>query len=119
MVSSFFEMAENLTEFKGTVDEFTAFVKQQNRLVVADFFATWCGPCQRVLKLLPGIAKENPDVTFVEINTDENEELSTAYEVQSIPHIRFLKEEGGEIKRLGLTVGANVPQIKENIQKYK
>ena len=112
-------MASNLSEFNGTVEEFNDFVKGHEGLVVADFFATWCGPCQRVLKLLPGIANENANVTFVEIDTEKNEALSTAYKVQSIPHIVFLKNEGGEIKELDLTIGANIPQLKEKIQKYK
>ena len=82
-------------------------------LIVADFFAPWCGPCQRILQLLPSLATANPDVQFIKINVDEQEILANKYNAQSIPHICFFK--GGESK--ALVVGANLPEIKDNIEK--
>lgn len=67
-----------------TKDEFdTAIV--QNALVVIDFTAEWCGPCQALAPKIEALAKEMPDVFFFKVDVDENEDTAEEYEVSAMP----------------------------------
>lgn len=99
-------------------DDLKAQVSAGSGLFVLDFFAPWCGPCQRLVSLLPGMAKENPNVTFIKVNIEENKALAAQFGVSSIPHIHFVKGKDGDIDRLDEVVGFNVASLKANIAKY-
>ena len=69
-----------------TVDTFDQEVIQSTNLVMVDFWATWCGPCKIVAPVVEELAKEyEGKVTFVKVNTDENQDLATKYNIRGIP----------------------------------
>ena len=53
--------------------------------VLVDFWASWCGPCRMVGPIIDEIAAEHPEYKVVKINVDEEPELSSRYQVVSIP----------------------------------
>ncbi len=59
---------------------------------VLDFYADWCGPCQMMAPILEEIEKEHPEVEFVKINIDDQQEMAEKYEVMSIPTLIFLDD---------------------------
>lgn len=64
--------------------------------VVVDFWAPWCSPCKVVAPILDKLAKEyNGKMLIAKVNTDENPEWATKYEVQGIPTMLFIS--GGKI----------------------
>jgi thioredoxin 1 len=64
--------------------------------VVVDFWAPWCSPCLVVAPILDKLAKEyNGKMLIAKVNTDENPEWATKYEVQGIPTMLFIS--GGKI----------------------
>jgi thioredoxin 1 len=69
----------------------------QNPLpVIVDFWAPWCAPCKMISTVLEKIAHEMPDkVIIAKVNTDENPEWATKYEVRGIPTVLFVF--GGKI----------------------
>ena len=69
--------------------EFDAAIKEGK--VLADFFATWCGPCKMLSPLLEEIAEENPDLLVLKIDVDEVGELATRYGIQAIPTLMLFK----------------------------
>ena len=76
-----------------TVDTFDQEVIQSSNLVMVDFWATWCGPCKIVAPVVEELAKEyDGKVTFVKVNTDENQDLATKYNIRGIPTLMFFKE---------------------------
>ena len=65
---------------------FEKVVLQSTLPVVVDFWAPWCGPCRMVGPILDKVAKESAGKLIVaKVNTDENPEWATKYNVQGIP----------------------------------
>lgn len=82
-----------------------------DKLVVVDFFATWCGPCKMIAPMLEKFSEQYSDATFIKVDVDAVPALAQQYEVSAMPTIAFFKN-GKEITKV---VGANVAAIKQNI----
>jgi thioredoxin 1 len=90
-----------------------AEVIKSSELVMVDFWAVWCGPCQMVAPVIEELSKEYAGKMKVrKLNTDENPEVAGRYQVMSIPTILFFKN-GQVVEKL---VGARPKrQFKELI----
>jgi thioredoxin 1 len=76
-----------------TKDTFDQVVLQSQDIVMVDFWATWCGPCKIVAPVVEELAKEyEGKVTFVKLNTDENPDLASRYNIRGIPTLMFFRE---------------------------
>ncbi len=65
-------------------------------LVMAQFWAPWCGPCRMQSPILEQVSEGYVDqIKFVKINVDENPETSQRYGIMSIPNMILLKD--GEV----------------------
>ncbi len=73
-------------------------IKNGEKPVLLDFFATWCGPCRLVGPVIEEIAKENPQYAVGKIDVDQEQELAAAFGVMSIPTLIVLKN-GQEVAR--------------------
>jgi thioredoxin 1 len=84
---------ENITDVKSNVitltdENFNDIVLNSNKPVVVDFWAPWCGPCKRLSPIIDELADEYGDkIKFGKLNVDENENLSSEYQITSIPHL--------------------------------
>ncbi len=77
-----------------TDQSFTAETSQG--LVLADFWATWCGPCKMIAPVLEELDKEMGDtVKVVKLDVDENQETAGKFGVMSIPTLILFKD--GEV----------------------
>ena len=73
------------------------------KLVIVDFWATWCGPCRMLSPLLDEVEEEMADkVTVVKVNVDDADEIAMRFRIMSIPTLLFFKN--GQI--VDKTVGA-------------
>ena len=76
---------------------------QDEKLVIVDFWATWCGPCRMLSPLLDEVEEEMADkIAVVKVNIDDADEIAMRYRIMSIPTLLFFK--GGEL--VDKTVGA-------------
>ena len=77
---------------------FAALTAQKDKVVLLDFFATWCGPCRMIAPVIEELSDEMADVAFAKIDVDELPELAQQYGIVSIPTLVLLKD-GKEIDR--------------------
>ena len=64
-----------------------------NPIVFVDFWAQWCGPCRRFAPIFAAAAENNRDFVFAQVNTDEQTELATLFEIRSIPTLMAFREQ--------------------------
>ena len=62
-----------------------------DKLVVVDFYATWCGPCRMIAPKLEEMAKQNSNVVFLKVDVDEAEDVSEKYSISAMPTFLFFK----------------------------
>jgi thioredoxin 1 len=71
-------------------------VLKNDRAVLVDFWAEWCGPCRAVSPILDQIATEHSDkLDIVKLNVDENPGLAMKYQITAIPAMKVFQ--GGEV----------------------
>ena len=75
-----------------STEEFNELIKEEG-LVLVDFFATWCGPCQMLAPVLEELdEKLNGSVKIAKINVDTESDLAAQYHISSIPTLILLKD---------------------------
>ncbi|WP_246958296.1 thioredoxin [Brachybacterium sp. Marseille-Q7125] len=57
----------------------------EDGIVLIDFWAGWCVPCQRFAPVFEESSEKNPDVTYAKVDTEDQQELAMRYGVTSIP----------------------------------
>lgn len=97
-------------------NDFDAVVLKHKGLVVVDFNAEWCGPCQMLKPIFEQLAVENQSVKFVGVNVDQNGSLAREYGVMSIPCAVFMRD-GQEITRhVGFAPKSTFQSILQELQ---
>ena len=106
-----------MATIKSTDETFDSIVKE-NKIVLTDFWATWCSPCITLAPILEQLSDELKDkgLVIAKHNIDEHPNQPTKYGVRGIPTMLLFK--GGELKatKVGATTKSNIVSwIKENI----
>merc|ERR1711981_605769 len=81
------------------------------KLVVIDFFATWCGPCKMIAPKIEAMSGEMADVVFLKVDVDENEDAAQEYNISAMPTFIFVKKEA----KVADMMGANADKLKSMI----
>jgi thiol-disulfide isomerase/thioredoxin len=94
-----------------TLDQALAAAKRDNKVVMIDFFTTWCGPCKKLDKTTwtdPEVQKWLAEQTVaLRLDAEKETDLAKKQRIDAYPTMLFLKPDGGEIDRL---VGYEAPK---------
>ena len=85
-----------------TSENFEAEVLRADRLVIVDFWASWCTPCRMLAPILEEIAAEHPDIKVYKINVDEAQDIAEKYGVMSLPILIFFENGEAVDESIGL-----------------
>lgn len=81
-----------------TNDNFKEEVEEFDGVVLVDFWAEWCGPCQMIAPVIDELTKmyeQNDQVKIAKLNVDDHSEIAQKYGIMSIPALKIYK--GGQV----------------------
>lgn len=71
--------------------EFDNLIASEEKLIVVDFTATWCGPCRMIAPIFDQLAVDNPNVVFVKVDVDKLESVAGKCGISAMPTFQFYK----------------------------
>ncbi|XP_031117965.1 thioredoxin-like 2-1, chloroplastic isoform X2 [Ipomoea triloba] len=87
--------APNMVDINSTEGFLDALSNAGDRLVIVDFYGTWCASCRALFPKLCKIAEEHPEILFLKVNFDENKSLCKSLNVKVLPFFQFYRGADG------------------------
>ncbi|KAL6139030.1 hypothetical protein ACLB2K_064308 [Fragaria x ananassa] len=113
--------SEHTVEFTGgnvnlitTIEQWDrklAEAKTDGKMVIANFSATWCGPCKQIAPLFRELSEQYTSLMFLVVDVDELTDFSTSWDIKATPTFFFLRD-GQQVDKL---VGANKVELQKKI----
>lgn len=96
---------------KESWDQKIAEANKDGKIVVANFSASWCGPCRVISPVYAEMSQTYPQLMFLTVDVDELVDFSSSWDIRATPTFFFLKN-GEQVDKL---VGANKPELETKV----
>lgn len=90
----------------------------EGKLVIVEFFASWCGSCRALYPKLCKLAIEHQDVVFLKVNFDENKPLCKSLNVKVLPYFHFYRGADERLDSFSCSI-TKLQKLKDAIVKHK
>ncbi|XP_020251039.1 thioredoxin-like 2, chloroplastic isoform X2 [Asparagus officinalis] len=87
----------NMIDVHSTQEFIDALSQAGEKLVIVEFYGTWCGSCRALFPKLCRTAQENPDIIFLKVNFDENKPMCKRLNVRVLPFFHFYRGADGQL----------------------
>jgi len=111
---------ENMTHIS-TVQELVdklAEASKEDKLVVLEVFAPWCGACKALFPKFKKMCLLNDDVTFITLNFEENRKLARGLGVKVLPYFHFYRGQDGRVDQLTASI-SKINRLRDAIALHK
>ncbi|KAL8498161.1 hypothetical protein ACS0TY_021482 [Phlomoides rotata] len=104
----------NMIDIHSTQEFLTALSEAGERLVIVEFYGTWCASCRALFPKLCRTAQEHRDILFLKINFDENKQMCKSLNVKVLPYFHFYRGADGQLESFSCSL-AKFQKIKDAI----
>ncbi|HEX7558714.1 MAG TPA: thioredoxin [Usitatibacter sp.] len=98
-----------------TKDNFEQVITS-NATVIVDYWAPWCGPCRGFAPVFERVAEQNPGAVFAKVNTDEEQEIASHFQIRSIPTLMVFRDQIIVFSQPGALPQSALEQVVEKAQ---
>ncbi|OMP00771.1 Thioredoxin [Corchorus olitorius] len=88
----------NMIDIHSTQEFLSALSQAGDRLVIVEFYGTWCASCRALFPKLCKTAEEHPEITFLKVNFDENKPMCKSLNVKVLPYFHFYRGAEGQLE---------------------
>ncbi|XWS45803.1 hypothetical protein CRYUN_Cryun14cG0010800 [Craigia yunnanensis] len=88
----------NMIDIHSTQEFLSALSQAGDRLVIVEFYGTWCASCRALFPKLCKTAEEHPEIIFLKVNFDENKPMCKSLNVKVLPYFHFYRGADGQLE---------------------
>ena len=96
-----------------TKENFQSLVKESEKDVLIDFWATWCGPCKMIAPIVEEIAAQRDDIVVGKIDVDQEMDLAMQFGITSIPTLILMRKGEAVATMVGYRPKADILKLLE------
>ncbi|KAK9668802.1 hypothetical protein RND81_13G087800 [Saponaria officinalis] len=105
----------NMIDIHSTEEFLSALKDAGDKLVVAEFYGTWCASCRALFPRLCRMAEEHPEILFLKVNFDENKAMCKSMNVKVLPYFHFYRGVDGKVEDFSCSL-AKFQKIKDAVE---
>lgn len=104
----------NMIDIHSTEEFLNALSLAGDKLVIVEFYGTWCGSCRALFPKLCKTVEEHPDIVFLKVNFDENKPMCKRLNVRVLPYFHFYRGADGLLESFSCSL-AKFHKLKDAI----
>ncbi|KAJ0029881.1 hypothetical protein Pint_13377 [Pistacia integerrima] len=109
--------APNMIDIHSTQEFLGALSQAGDKLVIVEFYGTWCASCRALFPKLCRTAEDHPEILFLKVNFDENKPMCKSLNVKVLPYFHFYRGAHGQLESFSCSL-AKFQKIKDAIQQH-